>query len=761
MVGGVELKNPMIKRIPRELKSDFGKYIVIFLFMTLTIGFISGFLVAGGSMKTAYERSFDKYNIEWGNFSSEKKISKDVISKIEKPDVKLYENFYKDTPAKTRENGKKYKTVRIFKNRTDVNKICLMKGKMPKEDNEIGLDRMFADNNDLSVGDYITIENKKMKITGLVAFSDYSALFSNNTDLMFDAVLFSVAVVNDNTFYSISANETYSYSWMYNDAPSNDTKEKKKSDKFMEKLATELAMSGNELKTYIPRYENSAINFTGDDIGSDRSMMIILLYILITILAFVFAVTINHTIQKESTVIGTLRAMGYSKIHLICHYLTITVIISLIAAIIGNILGYTLFKNVVASMYYGSYSLPTYKTLWDLNAFILTTIVPLIIMIVINTITLQNKLKLSPLKFIRKDLKKNKNSKALKLPNFKILTRFRLRVVLQNKGSYITLFIGIVFANILLMFGMMMKPLLTHYQDEIVNNMIAKYQYVLKTPVKVKDSEAEKYSMSALEINRKSLQEEVSVYGITNNSKYVKFHVDDGYYISNSLAEKYGLSEGEVITLKEKYSSKKYKFIIKGIVDYPSGIAVFTSIKNCNRIFDYDLDYFTGYFSNRKLNIDKENVLSIITKTDLTKTSRQLNVSMGEMFNLINAFAIVLFLILMYLLTKLIIERNTSSISMTKILGYTTKEIGKIYLIPTSCIVVISILISMFISEKIIKIIYFEMMKDYSGWLTLYIAPKVYIGMFIIGVISYLFVALLQVRKINKIPMDEALKNVE
>ena len=734
------MKNPMIKRIPRELKSDFGKYIVIFLFMTLTIGFISGFLVAGGSMKTAYERSFDKYNIEWGNFSSDKKISKDVISKIEKQDVKLYENFYKNAPAKTSENGKKNKTVRIFKNRTDVNKICLMKGKMPKEDNEIGLDRMFADNNDLRVGDYITIENKKMKITGLVAFSDYSALFSNNTDLMFDAVLFSVAVVNDNTFDSISANETYSYSWMYNDAPANDTKEKKKSDKFMEKLATEFAMSGNEIKTYIPRYENSAINFTGDDIGSDRSMMIILLYILITILAFVFAVTINHTIQKESTVIGTLRAMGYSKIQLICHYLAITVVISLIAAIIGNILGYTLFKNVVASMYYGSYSLTTYKTLWDLNAFILTTIVPLIIMIVINTITLQN---------------------TLKLPNFKFLTRFRLRVVLQNKGSYITLFIGIVFANILLMFGMMMKPLLTHYQDEIVNNMIAKYQYVLKTPVKVKDSEAEKYSMSALEINRKSLQEEVSIYGITNNSKYVKFHVDDGYYISNSMAEKYGLSEGENITLKEKYSSKKYKFKIKGIVDYPSGIAVFTSIKNCNRIFDYDLDYFTGYFSNRKLNIDKENVLSIITKTDLTKTSRQLNVSMGEMFNLINAFAIVLFLILMYLLTKLIIERNTSSISMTKILGYTTKEIGKIYLIPTSCIVVISILISMFISEKIIKIIYFEMMKDYSGWLTLYIAPKVYIGMFIIGVISYLFVAVLQVRKINKIPMDEALKNVE
>ena len=35
----------IVERLPRELKSDFGKYIVIFLFMTLTIGFVSGFLV--------------------------------------------------------------------------------------------------------------------------------------------------------------------------------------------------------------------------------------------------------------------------------------------------------------------------------------------------------------------------------------------------------------------------------------------------------------------------------------------------------------------------------------------------------------------------------------------------------------------------------------------------------------------------------------------------------------------------------------------
>ena len=54
------MKNPLRKRTFRELKEDFSKYLVIFLFMTLTIGFISGFLVAAGSMKTAYDESFEK-----------------------------------------------------------------------------------------------------------------------------------------------------------------------------------------------------------------------------------------------------------------------------------------------------------------------------------------------------------------------------------------------------------------------------------------------------------------------------------------------------------------------------------------------------------------------------------------------------------------------------------------------------------------------------------------------------------------------------
>ena len=178
--------------------------------------------------------------------------------------------------------------------------------------------------------------------------------------------------------------------------------------------------------------------------------------------------------------------------------------------------------------------------------------------------------------------------------------------------------------------------------------------------------------------------------------------------------------------------------------------------------FDKEEGYFNGYFSNTKLGeLKKEYVASCITEDDLTKISRQLDVSMGNMFYLVNVFSVALSALLIYLLTKLILEKNTNSISMVKILGYENGEIARLYLMATTWVVILSLILGMWISTVVIGGIYRVMMSDYSGWLTMYIDPKVYVEMFIMSMVAYLVVALLQFRKIRKIPMDEALKNVE
>ena len=96
-----------------------GKYLVIFLLLVATIGLVSGFLVADGSMIIAYNEGFEKYNVENGNFLLEKRANKAQIKAIEAAGVTLYENFYTEE-ALTNES-----TLRIFKNRQEVNKMCI------------------------------------------------------------------------------------------------------------------------------------------------------------------------------------------------------------------------------------------------------------------------------------------------------------------------------------------------------------------------------------------------------------------------------------------------------------------------------------------------------------------------------------------------------------------------------------------------------------------------------------------------------------
>lgn len=770
------MKSPLRKRLLRELKSEFGKYLVVFVMMAITIAFVSGFLVADGSMIRAYDDSFQKYNIEDGYFRTKKKLTTTQKEDIEKSDVKIYENFYIEQKLT---NGS---TVRFFKNRKDVDKVCLMKGRMPEKSGEIAVDRMYAENNSLEIGDWVKSGKKAFRITGLVALSDYSALFQNNNDTMFDSVKFGVAIVTDKDFEVLNQVKLqYNYAWVYDKKPETEKKEKKIAEDLMEDMTGIVT-----LESFVPQFQNQSICFTGDDMGSDRAMMVMLLYIVMAILAFVFGITISNTIRKEAGVIGTLRASGYTRHELIIHYMSLPVVITLIGALVGNILGYTLLKQVCAGMYYGSYSLPTYVTIWNVEAFWMTTVAPVVIMLIINYGILYYKLRLSPLKFIRRDLSSRKQKRAVYLSTkLGIFRRFRLRVIFQNISNYMVLFVGILFANLLLFFGLLLPSVLEHYQEEIQENMLAKYQYILEVPTeamsgsklenllalmqysngtKTENKTAEKFSAYTLNtIPGQAKSEEVMLYGVESDSRYIKADLGKGVYVSAAYADKYQVEPGDKITLKEKYERKRYTFKVAGIYDYSGAVSVFMSRDKLNKTFDLGNDYYAGYFANTKIrDIEEKYIGTVIDLEALTKVSRQLDVSMGNMMGLVNGFAIMIYMIVIYLLSKIIIEKNAQSISMTKILGYTNGEISRLYIMSTMVVVIIELLISLPIEKAVMNVIFRTMMmSSMTGWITLWIDPKIYVEMFLIGFVTYGVVAFLEYRKIRKVPMDEALKNVE
>ena len=772
------MKNPLRKRHLRDLKQEIGKYLVIFLLLTASIGFVSGFLVADGSMLQAYHDSFEKYHVEDGNFTVQNRLNHAQIRDIQAQHVTLYELFYTE---KELSNDSK---LRIFPKRDKVNLACLMQGDMPKQSNEIAIDRMYADNNQLALGDTLTNGTQTWTITGLLALPDYSCLFEKNSDTMFDATKFGVAVVAQDTFEAISSdNKTFCYAWKYQQSPADETEENARAEDFLKFLSGEVQLEG-----FIPRYANQAIVFAGNDMGSDRGMMIMLLYMIIAIMAFVFCLVISDTIAKEAAVIGTLRASGYTKHELMVHYMTMPVIVTLVSALLGNILGYSFMKNYCAGMYYGSYSLPTYVTIWNGEAFVLTTVIPVLMMMVLTWLILRRKLELSPLQFLRRDLRRKRQKKPLWLPDkIPFFHRFRLRVIFQNIGNYCILLIGILFANLLLMFGLALPDVLDVYQDNLKNNMLCKYQYILQMPydamdddpslgtmmsmllfqfdIQTQNEDAEKFTAYTLKtVDTGYNSEEITVYGVQPNSRYIHWkHTDGGAAVSATYAEKYNLHIGDTITLKEAYKDTRYTIKISDIYAYQGALCVFMNQEDLNAMLDYDSAYFSGYLSDTPItDIDEKYISSVIDLDALTKVSRQLDVSMGSMMYLVDGFGIAIFVILMYLLSKIIIEKNAQAISMTKILGYNNREIGGLYLASTSIVVAVLLLCSLPIETKLLTALFAVVMKsEMTGWIPLVIRPRIYVQMMIIGLITYAIVAALEYRKIRRIPMDEALKHVE
>ena len=752
-----KMKNPLNRRLPRELKSEFGKYLVIFLFFIMVISLVSGFLVADTSLHTAYLDAFDKYNIEDGNFAYAEEASDDAIAAIEKDGkVKVYANFYKEEDTDDFES-----TFRAFGERKDIDKVCLLDGDMPKADTDVAIDRLYAKNHDLEIGDKFGVAGKDLTISGIVALSDYSTLYQNASDMMFDNDKFGVGVMTDAGFAALRENHLhYNYSWSYDTAPEDDAEAKDMAEDLMPILA-----ENGMLTNFLPEYLNQAIIFAGDDMGGDMSMILAFLYIVIVILAFVFSITISNNITKEANVIGTLRASGYSRGEMVRHYLIMPMLVLLVAAVVGNVLGYTWLEQIFADQYLASYGLTTYEVLLNPQAFVLTTVIPLILLFIINFVMLTVKMRISPLQFIRRDLSKRKKKKAFRLnTKIPIMRRFQMRVIFQNFPNHVMIFFGVFFANFILMFGMILQPMLVHYQNTITDNVLSAYQYILKTPAETETDGAEKFCFGSLDtLPEKRSSESVSLYGVKPDSDYVKLHSSGKKVdISTAYAEKYGVEKGDTITLKDPYGSDKYKFEVGGIYDYPSTIAVFMEQDLFRQTFDYDSDYFNAYFSDQKIkDIDDALISTEITVDDLTKTSRQLIRSMGSMMNLFLVFGALMFVLILYLLSKIIIEKNAQSISMVKILGYNNREINRIYLHSTTIVVILCILITIPISSLVMKEVMEVVFFEYSGWITYYMPAVTYVEVAASGVICYAIVAFLLNRKVKKIPMSDALKNVE
>ena len=348
--------------------------------------------------------------------------------------------------------------------------------------------------------------------------------------------------------------------------------------------------------------------------------------------------------------------------------------------------------------------------------------------------------------------------------------------------NYLVLIFGVVFIELMMCFAFGLPDSLNHYAKAAPEMMFAPYQYMLMgskdsdgNTIETAEKTAEKFSVTNLLYPKKKStfrvgmgsggDEKVTVYGISPDSEYISLGNDtgdNGVYVSSAFAKKFGVDSKDTVTLHAEYENKSYSFTVKGQIEYEGGIAVFMDSNAFNRIFEQKEGDFSGYFSRNKItDIDEQCIATVITSEDIIKVTNQLNHSLGGMMDVFKYALIVLTAALIYLLAKIIIERNEHSISMVKILGFKNGEIGALYIVPTAIVVVLFSVISFAVGYYLMIWIFRVFMLQMDGYFAFYMGSKSMVLSVLYLLTGYAFVSVIDLIRIKKIPLDVALKNVE
>ena len=497
---------PLAKRLPRELRRNIGKYLGIFLLMCGSIALTSGFLLAAHSIGCLIDGMRDDYTIEDGRVTTSFEATGEQLKAAEDAaedvgGVTLYKNFSIDAIIKkaSGDDGTK-RTLRTYAHRTKVDIASYCEGRQPKADDEVAIDRVFATNNDLAVGDRIELEGRTYTICGIMTQPDSQALFPNNSDFTINTITYGVAEVTDAGFAALEdagGAPAYTYSFTFND---RDLSTADRTDAEQD-MVEALADADARVDDLIDADSNQGIGYARNDVDGDSAMWTTLLDIIIVIMAFVFVVLTDATIEEESAIIGTLLASGYRRREIVLHYLALPAVVGVFAALLGTALGVAFFTEPMRSLYYGSYSLPPFQVYWSWEIFVKCAVVPAAALILITLVGLLHKMGKTPLQFLRHEASgKSGTKRGLQLPErMGFVSRFRLRVFLRNLGNFATLFVGIAFGSLLLLFGLAILPTMTHYADNLETSLVAEHQYTPKAPLELKGTAEERGQWAALE----------------------------------------------------------------------------------------------------------------------------------------------------------------------------------------------------------------------------------------------------------------------
>jgi putative ABC transport system permease protein len=523
----------------------------------------------------------------------------------------------------------------------------------------------------------------------------------------------------------------------------------------------------SNLMLFMNHSDNPRIDSAADDVQINYSASIIFGILLVMLFAYVISVFIVHMIDQESSVIGALYSMGVKRRTLTLSYVAVPVIVTFVSGVIGTLIAVLTPAGIPAQMAdsLGYFSMPDMEV--EVTPFILIygLVVPPVTALIVNVLVVRNRLKKTPLALLRNE-QKVVRGRDVKIRGLKFISMFRLRQILREMRAGITVILGLLMSLLVALMAVNTSVYCSKVKDYYISQTKYEYMYNYKYPTEEVPEGGYEAVAEGFKKEIYGYSFDVTLMGITEDNPFFDTGKlpdnDTDLVVSSAVANKYALKVGDVFTLTDDKGERLYAFRVSKIFDYSASLMVFMDIDRCREMFGEEDDYYNVVFSDHELDIDSGRLYSVVSKEEIARSSGVYVEMMGPMVTTMTVASSVIFLVVMYLMVKMMIDRSSFNISLVKIFGFRNKEVRKMYLDGNFYIVAIGALISIPLCKLIMDYIYPRYLVANVGvGINPTYPPYLYLAIFLVIIVLYLAINLVLTGRIRKIVPAEVLKNRE
>lgn len=513
--------------------------------------------------------------------------------------------------------------------------------------------------------------------------------------------------------------------------------------------------------------ENPRIDSAADDVQINYSASIIFGILLVMLFAYVISVFIVHMIDQESSVIGALYSMGVKRRTLTLSYVAVPVIVTFVSGVIGTLIAVLTPAGIPAQLAdsLNYFSMPKLEIEVTPSILIYGLVVPPVTAFIVNVLVIRKRLKKTPLALLRNE-KKAVRGRELKIRGLKFISMFRLRQMIREMRAGFTVIFGMFMSLLVALMALNTYVYCNKVNDYYVNQTKYEYMYSYKYPTEEVPEGGYEAVAEGFKKEIYGYTFDVTLMGITNDNPFFDTgdlpDNDTDVVLSSAVANKYNLAAGDVFTLQGENGDRLYAFRVARIFDYSASLMVFMDIDRCRDMFGEDDDYFNVVFADHALDIDSGRLYSTVTKSEIERSASVYVDMMAPMVITMSVAASVIFVVVMYLMIKMMIDRSSFNISLMKIFGFKKREVRRMYLDGNFYMVVIGALAVIPLCKAIMDYIYPRYLVSNVGvGIRPDYPPEMYLIIFAVVIGLYLVINLVLTNRLRKITPAEVLKNRE